>query len=442
MINELDFVTGVKMIFEHGRKSQVMPNDETFPIYSEKQDINDYYNYGSSGNQIKMLNGHYLHNKGYRGQGVTIAILDAGFYRVNAIGAFSDLWLEGRIIATKDFVNPKSNIYNEHSHGMMVLSVMAGNAPGELVGTAPKANYILIRSEDANSEQIVEEYNWAAAAEFADSLGADIINSSLGYNLFDAEWQNHTYNSMDGVTTPSAKAANFASGKGILVVVSAGNEGTSFWKHITTPSDAVKSLTVGAVNSEGEYVSFSSVGPTSDGRIKPDIAAQGSRTVLVNAFGNVGSANGTSFSAPIISGLSACLWQALPNLSVDEISARIKLSASLWKNPNNQLGYGLPNFMLAHDSLAGIKQTDQLYLFPNPTDGKINVRLSDPIQSTFSLSIISNTGIILKKEMYFSQSLVHTITIPDNYPSGLYIIKLESDTEHRYGRVVKYRLRK
>jgi serine protease AprX len=438
-INEYDFVTSTKKIFEQGVKPQAIIEEEIFPAFTGQKQLNDFYNYGSSGNQIKMLNGHYLHNKGYRGQGVTIAVIDAGFYRVNSFVAFTNLWLEGRIIATKDFVNPSSNIFDEHAHGSMVLSVMAGYVPGELVGTAPEANYILIRSEDVNSEQIIEEYNWAAALEYSDSIGVDITNTSLGYNQYDAAWQNHTYSNLDGSTTPSARAANFASDKGMLVVVSAGNEGSTLWKHITTPADAFKSLTVGAVNSDGAYVTFSSVGPTADGRIKPDVAAQGSRTVLQNSFGNIGTANGTSFAAPIISGLAACLWQALPHLTAEEISTRIKLSASISGSPNNQIGFGLPNFITALDSLPGLKQTDKLYLFPNPTNGKVFVRLPEPIKTSFNLSIISNTGVIIKTEKYFSQSLEHTITIPEGFPSGVYIVHLESDKISKFGRVVKYR---
>jgi serine protease AprX len=438
LINNLESVLTIKKIYEQGHKSISEPEEEIFPIFTQAKDPSDYYNYGWSSNQIKIHNGNWLHNKGFRGQGITIAVLDAGYFRANTLPTFNSLWADERVLATKDFVNPLSDIYQEHSHGMLVLSVMAGNSPGELIGTAPEANYILIRSEDVKSEQIIEEYNWAAAAEFADSLGADIINSSLGYYAYDAPWQNHPYSSMDGKTTPSSLAANAAAAKGILVVVSAGNEGDTFWKHISTPADAKGILAVGAVNSVGQYVSFSSIGPSADGRIKPEIAAQGYRTVVQTTNGEIGSANGTSFSAPIISGLSACLWQALPNITVQQLIDRIKLSASVYSQPNNFIGFGLPNFYAAIDSLPPYTQGSQLHIYPNPTMSEISIRLAYPIESQFKISLLSYTGAVLKSESFKSNSLIHKLVIPEDYPTGVYFVQLVSEYEKRVGRVVKF----
>jgi serine protease AprX len=441
LINNLESVLTIRKIYEQGHKTSIEPEEEIFPIFTQAKDPNDFYNYGWSSNQIKIHNGNWLHNKGYRGQGITIAVFDAGYFRANTLSTFNKLWADERVVATKDFVNPLSNIYQEHSHGMLVLSVMAGNSPGELVGTAPEANYILIRSEDARSEQIIEEYNWAAAAEFADSLGADIINSSLGYYVYDAPWQNHPYSSMDGKTTPAALAANAAAEKGILVVVSAGNEGETLWKHISTPADAKGILAVGAVNSSGQYVSFSSIGPSADGRIKPEIAAQGYKTVVQTTSGEIGSANGTSFSAPVISGLSACLWQALPNITVQQLIDRIKLSASFHSQPNNFIGFGLPNYSAALDSLPAYIQGTQLHIYPNPTMSEISIRLPHPILSQFKVALLSYTGTVLKSETFSSNSLVHKLIIPEDYPTGVYFVQLVSENEKRVGRVVKFQTR-
>lgn len=436
-IAELESVKEIQKIYEPGLKSAIMPEEEIFPIYTWAKDPNDYYFYGSSSTQIKMLNGSTLHNRGFRGKGITIGILDAGFYKTNSLAAFDSLWAEERILLTKDFVNPSSNIFEEHSHGMIVLSAMAGNIPGELIGSAPEASYILIRSEDANSEQIIEEYNWAAAAELADSLGVDIINSSLGYYIYDATWQNHEYIQMDGKTTPAARAANFANEKGILVVASAGNEGENDWKHIITPADAYGAIAVGAVNELGQYASFSSIGPSADGRIKPDVVAMGVRTVIQAPTGQIGSANGTSLSAPIISGLAACLWQALPTLTVKELTKRMMEYSSNSTEPNNRVGYGLPNFAMALDSLLEHPNEKYIHLYPNPTKSVVNIYLPKPLAVDSSVQLITATGIVVRKENIMASSIFHTLHIPEKYPSGLYLIKLITGNESMTGRVIK-----
>jgi hypothetical protein len=287
-LSSLPFVLEVKQIFVSSAKSTSLPEDEVEQTFQKKAASTDYYNYGNSETQVKMMNGHLLHNKGFRGEGILIAVVDAGFKQANALPAFDSLWIENRVLQTRDFVNPTSNIYEEHSHGMLVLSSIAGNISGQLIGTAPKASFVLIRSEDTSSEQVIEEYNWAAAAEYADSLGVDIINSSLGYYLFDVEGQNYTHNDLDGETTPSAQAANAAFSRGMLVIASAGNEGNNTWQRIITPSDAFGSIAVGAVDASGNYASFSSIGPSADGRVKPDVSAMGKATVVQKSQQHVG----------------------------------------------------------------------------------------------------------------------------------------------------------
>jgi hypothetical protein len=312
------------------------------------------YDYGSAFNQIDMLNGIALHDAGYDGSGMTIAVLDAGFLNADVIDGFDSLWINGQILGFKDFVEPASpDIFGSHYHGTMVLSTMGAYLPTEMVGTAPKADYWLLRSEDGGTEYLIEEINWVSAAEFADSVGVDIINSSLGYTTFDDASQDHTYANMDGNTTPITIGADIAASKGILVVNSAGNEGNSSWHYIGAPADGNEVFTIGAVNSSGNYASFSSTGPTYDGRVKPNVVAQGQGSTVISAYsGNITTGSGTSFSSPITAGMVACLWQAHPDKTNFEIMTAIEESASLASNPNNQLGYGIPDYLEAHNQLS------------------------------------------------------------------------------------------
>lgn len=436
-LESLSFVSNITKVYEATAKSTETPDEDIYKAYSAAFDKQDYYNYGSSANQIKMLNGHMLHNLGFRGKGVTIGVLDGGFLKADILPAFDSLWIFNRIVYTKDFVNPKSDIFQEHSHGMLVLSAMGANIPGAIIGTAPEANYVLIRCEDTSSEQIIEEYNWAVAAELADSLGVDIINSSLGYYDFDATWQNHTYANMDGKSTPIAQAANFAAAAGLLVVASAGNEATYDWKYIITPADAMECVAVGAVNEKGNYANFSSIGPSADGRVKPDISAQGIRTTVQATNGAIGTADGTSLSAPIISGLAACLWQAMPSLTSKELRNRIIRSASLFSNPNFQLGYGIPDFFAAMDSVSQPKGDKNLIIFPNPAKNKVRIMLPLPINTEYTVMLATSTGMIVHYEESKSESLEHTLLIPDRLPSGIYFVQLRSNYGKSMGRIMK-----
>ena len=303
------------------------------------------YDYGAATNQIQMLNGDVLHDMGYDGNGMTIAVLDAGFLNVDELSAFDSLWTNGQILGYMDFVEPNNpNIFNSHTHGCMVLSTMGANLPGQMVGTAPKADYWLLRSEEDYSnnhiENLIEEYNWVSAAEFADSVGADVINSSLGYTTFDDPSQDHTYDDMDGNTTPITIGADMAVSKGMIVVNSAGNSGNSSWFYIGAPADGDSVFSIGAVDGSGNIAGFSSHGPTFDGRIKPNVVAQGSGTAIIDpGNGSVTFGGGTSFSSPITAGMVACLWQANPYKRNTEIMEAIQASGSLANEPNNQMGY-------------------------------------------------------------------------------------------------------
>ena len=237
--------------------------------------IEDFYNYGNSYSQIHIHEGEYLHDKGFHGEGMSVAILDAGFYHYLSLPAFDSVRNNNQVKETYDYVANETSVDEDYFHGMECFSIMAGNLPGQLVGSSPKANYYLYRTEDVSTESPVEEQYWAAAAERADSIGVDVISTSLGYNQFDNPVFNHTYADMNGHTTIIAKAAGLAAKKGMIVVVAAGNAGTSAWHYITTPADADSIVAVGAVNTSGVIAGFSSYGPSSDGRVKPEVASVG-----------------------------------------------------------------------------------------------------------------------------------------------------------------------
>lgn len=300
--------------------------------------------YGYAHKQIKMLNGIKLHERGYRGKGMVVAVIDAGFQNVNKIGVFESL----NILGGRNFVLPEESIYEGDDHGTKVLSCMAANTTGLMIGTAPEAAYWLIKSEDSRSEFPVEEDYWAAAVEFADSVGVDVISSSLGYFSYDAEGMGYCQTALDGNTALITRVAQLASEKGILLFCSAGNEGNGSWEKITFPSDAAGILTVGSITSDKKRSVFSSIGFTSDYRVKPDVVALGTGSCVIDPSGNIRYANGTSFSTPILAGLGVCLWQALPWLSNHEIIELLRESSSQYKRPDAELGYGIPDVFKAY----------------------------------------------------------------------------------------------
>ena len=300
--------------------------------------------YGYAEGQIKMLNGIRLHDAGFRGKGIRIALIDAGFRNVDHISVFDSL----RIIGTHNVVFPGQSVYESDDHGTKVLSCMAANMPGVMVGTAPEADYLLIKSEDSRSEFPIEEDYWAAAVEYADSVGVDVISSSLGYFTFDVGELSHNHAELNGKMAIISRAAHIAGEKGILLFSSAGNEGNGDWEKITFPADASDILTVGAVDEDKKKSLFSSAGPTVDGRVKPDVVTQGTGCCVISPEGEISYANGTSFATPILAGLGICLWQALPNLTNKEIIALIQQSSSKHSRPNAELGYGIPNIYKAY----------------------------------------------------------------------------------------------
>lgn len=437
-IQSFPFVLATKQVFVNNAKGSELILDDSPKLPKSAGVKGDVFNYGQSGNQVLMLNGNVLHNNGYQGQGMTIAVLDAGFYKVDEYSSFTTLWSENRLLGVKDFVNPASDIYTEHAHGMLVLSTIAGFIDGQLIGTAPKADFWLVRTEDGNQEQIIEEYNWAAGAEFADSIGADIINTSLGYTTFDVETQNHSYSDLNGQTTPIAIAAGMAAKKGMIIVVSAGNEGNSSWQYISSPADAPDILAVGSVNSLCSRSDFSSVGPSSDNRIKPEIAAMGEGTVVQSTTGGIGTASGTSLSAPVITGLIACLWQANRQLTAAQIRELILKSSSQYENPDNYMGYGLPDFASALNSITKESTVDgKLSISPNPFSDYLDLKIPDTKYDELYIKIFSITGQLIYQLNTFSTNGGVKISSLHSLPDGLYIVHIRNSKFSLTGKAIK-----
>ena len=406
------------------------------------------FDYGPAFNQVNMIGADCMHDLGFAGEGMVIAVLDAGFYNADVSAAFDSLRANNQILGTWDFVANESSVYEDDAHGEMVLSCMGANIPGQIVGTAPKASYWLLRTEDAPSEYIIEEDNWVAGAEFADSVGADIINSSLGYTTFDDPSQDHTYADMDGNTTRCTIGADIAASKGILVVNSAGNSGNSSWYYIGAPADGDSVLAIGAVDANENYASFSSKGPSSDGDVKPNVSAQGQGTIVYHPDWGVITSSGTSFSSPLIAGAAAVLWQSQPNATNMQIFNAIQKSASQATNPDDFLGYGIPDMCGANLILGGVepervRKEDDLWQFgPNP------------FNTFFKFNFISRTAQNILIEMYdlsgrklFSEErqvnskaleIIKYTNEFDHLSNGLYIFSVTTRNNKYIKKVCKY----
>jgi serine protease AprX len=396
----------------------------------------DTVGYGSSAHQIAQLSGQFLHNQNFKGQGMHIAVLDAGFSNVDLYPVFDSLWVNGQILGIRNFAGIENPATEEHYHGMSVLSVMGGNIRNQLIGTAPKACYWLIRTEDAGSEYLIEEDNWAVGAEFADSAGVDIINSSLGYSTFDDPAMNHTYNDMNGRTTFVTRAANVAASRGILVFASAGNEGRegNSWKYIVAPSDGDSVIGVGAVNKDGVPAPFTSSGPASDGDVKPNVSAVGWNTIIQKNTGTIGTGNGTSYASPVVAGTAACLWQANPHANAFQIRNAIERSAHLYANPDSLLGYGIPDMKIA-DKILKTSILEQWannevwMVYPNPARDYIVIQKNRNASSgKVTIAFFSTDGKLLRKEIHpdASKIILHNLRL---LPPGLWILQITSEHE-------------
>ena len=393
--------------------------------------ILDEYGYGLT--QLSVSNGQKLHQAGFRGEGKMIALIDAGFQNADTISAYKP----GTILGTRDFVNPGGNVFSEDKHGQSVLSIMAAIDSFQFIGAAPHATYWLLRSEDAYSEYPVEEDYWASAAEFADSVGVDLINTSLGYNQFDAPQLDHTLAQLDGKTIFVSRVAQIATNKGIFVVVSAGNEGNKAWQKIGAPADAADVLTVGSVNIKLQISAFSSIGFTADNRVKPDVVSIGEGTYLLDSTGKPSTSNGTSFSAPLMTGMIACLWQALPQLSNKQLLDLIRSQSSFFTLPDIHYGYGIPDMWSAYQLVTGVPailNTQPEVFFNNKKGNSISIRNLPNTDSIYKVNVYSETGRILFSEKIDNSDRILNVK---TLKHGFYIVYIEGKTHHYTKKLVK-----
>lgn len=436
-ITTFDFVDSVEQTGRHYKKKYKFRKDK-------KRDYKDNYykirnEYGLGWNQISMLNGQYIHDMGFRGDGMLVAVLDGGFMNVEIMPFFDSLRANGRMLESKDFVDNDDWAYESSTHGSHVLSTMAANLPGMLVGTAPNATYVCVKTEDTRSEMRIEEDNWVSGAEYADSIGADVINTSLGYTSFSEKEMNHTYESMDGKTSRATIAADIAARKGILVVTSAGNEGGGAWKYVGAPADADSVLAVGSVNRNRFRSYFSSQGPTYDNRIKPNVMARGDKTVLGSIYSyRIDSANGTSFAAPVMAGMITSLWQAFPDKNNMDIIEAVEKSGDKCHNPDNKYGYGIPDFVKAYQLLTESDMIDLTLAFPTDIviKGTFSIIVDGDkeditayrvdVKTTLGEEVMSRTKFIGKDKK--QQHIL--IKAAEEWKKGVYIIEITNENTY------------
>lgn len=391
------------------------------------------YAYGNSANQIQMLNGQVLHQQNFTGSGKIIAILDAGFPGVNTAEPFQNLITNNQILGGYNFVTRNDNFYTGDSHGTEVLSTIGGYKVNALVGTAPSASFYLFITENDASENPVEESLWVEAAERADYLGVDIITTSLGYFEFDNANYSHTYSDMNGSTNFISRGAEIAFSKGIIVVASAGNEGNTTEPHIGAPGDAVSVITVGSVTASKIKSGFSSIGPSFDNRIKPDVMAQGTAAAVSDTNGTIGTANGTSFSCPIMAGMIACLWQAFPTKTNKEIRQMILQSSDKYTTPDNNYGYGIPNF----GGTLGVEDyktaLSVFSVYPNPAQTTVSFKFSDENPNAL-VTIYSVLGQKVIEKQITNQDPILSVA---SLQSGLYFYAFDADGLHKTGKIIK-----
>jgi serine protease AprX len=394
------------------------------------------FNYGNAENQIKMLRGDFLHQQNFTGKGMQIAIIDAGFPNVNSLDAFQRIRDNNQILGGYNFADRNTEFYTRNNHGTHVLSTIAGYLENQFTGTAPDAKFYLFISEIAETETVLEETLWVEAAERADSLGVNVINTSLGYTTFDNPNYSHTYADMDGKTTFISRGAEIGASRGLLLVNAAGNEGNDSWKYIGAPADAVSVFSIGAVNSSENIASFSSFGPTADQRIKPDVLAQGLSSAIINySSGNVSTSNGTSFSSPIMAGVIACFWQAFPNKTNFEIMDLIRKSADRFNNPTDQYGYGIPDFEAAYNQVLTLDnfKNASIKIFPNPLKDTFSMSVDGYAAESLSIQIYN----ILGQLVFENFKLVSKTIDSKNLKNGIYILKIQYENQQKTVKLIK-----
>ncbi|MDP5081307.1 MAG: S8 family serine peptidase [Winogradskyella sp.] len=396
------------------------------------------FNYGDTQNQVEMINADKLHLEDFTGEGITIAVMDSGFHNVDSMDAFERLRANGDLLNGYDFVNRNPNVYANQlsSHGTRVLSTMAGFIEDEYVGTAPDASYYLFITEDVTSENPVEESYWVEAAERADSLGVDLINTSLGYRVFDNSNYNYTPADMNGQVAFISKGASIASEKGILVVVSAGNAGATDWQTVGAPADVPNVLSIGGVDADGNYVAFSSQGSVAQvGYQKPDVVARAGNAFVINESNSIVQNNGTSFSGPIICGGIASLWQAIPGASPTEVMNYVRQSASQFSEPDDLLGYGIPDLDLARGIALSVDESmiEDFSFYPNPAKQNVTVNIPSRFKEVEVL-IYNQVGQQVLNQVINQDS--KTIPVSD-LVIGIYLMKISIENASKTFKFIK-----
>ncbi|MEZ4883101.1 MAG: S8 family serine peptidase [Chitinophagales bacterium] len=442
-LKKLPFVTEVTAIGKDKKKRRNVTitskfSDVQLKVEDEDEPEESIY-YGAAFHQIEMLKGDYLHAHGFTGEGMLIAVIDAGFSNVEKMEVFQHLYENHKIVGTYDFVDIDQNPYHDSTHGTHVLSTIAAKLPGQFVGTAPDASFWLFRTEDNKSESRIEEYNWVAAAEMADSAGVDVINTSLGYTTFDDSSMDYSAEDLNGNTAVITRGADIAASKGMLVVVSAGNKGNKQWQYLTTPADADSVLTVGAVNKDEKYASFSSIGLEidSNNKVKPNLMAQGQSAETVTVDGTIQNANGTSFSSPIMAGLVTCLLQAHPRQNPQAIIAALEKSASQYEIPSQEMGYGIPDFQSAHLRLSELAPSNMpapatAFVYPNPFDDTARVYYYAPRSESITLQLFDLTGRLYEEyhtDVLSEQPYKFDFSAWQSAPKGIYVVRIANAFE-------------
>lgn len=426
LVSNLPFVVDFRKIPK--ANSNLKRQDNKLKLETSQSTFFDATQYGGGQPQLELYNLLPLHQEGFKGSDIRIGVFDAGFFGVESMACFDSLWNKNRILGTYDIVDGDDSLFEKHTHGTYVLSCISANLPNTLIGAAPDALVYLFRTEDGSSETLAEEFYWVKAAEMADSLGIHIINSSLGYTVFDDSTQNHTYADMDGNTTPITIGADKAASKGILVVSSAGNSGLGGWKHISAPADGDSVLTVGAVNDQGASAGFSSYGPSYDGRVKPNVCAVGEGSAVYSFNDDVIYLNGTSFSSPLLAGAAAALWSKYPTASNMEILKSIEESGDRYLNPDDRCGYGIPNFQKASQTLSvkyPVVKKGELIIYPNPVNSYLSVQFRANDAQVGTLTLVDFLGRVVWENEHSILKGLNTLnlTLPA-IRNGVYFLQL------------------
>ena len=425
-IEALPFVDSVMAVGNyvlHDLPVYQIPENPVPLVHNTPSTSKETIDYGDGLSQIALLNGIPLHEEGFRGEGMLIAVIDGGFFGIETISFYQELENSGRFYGhyslMPDFVDTLQSGWSE-VHGTIVTSAMAANTNGEFVGTAPGASYALIHTEWVGSEEIIEEDFWANGAEIADSIGADVVNSSLGYRTFPDFPQNDiSYENMDGVHSIASQCATILGQKGVIVCVAAGNDGNNEYYYVNRPGDAFDILTVGACTADSLIAGFSSHGPSYDGRVKPDITSQGVATACYYPYDMLSTADGTSLATPVAAGMCACLWQAMPVYTATEMMQIIRESSHLYHNPNTEFGYGIPDFYGAYASHVGIHDYNPLQLSIYPTPVTDQLHIANPNGNIQTVTLYNASGqLVLQTAVSSSPILEINVS---SLPNGFYI---------------------